>query len=80
MYRYRNKRTGVTIKTACMVTGKNWEPVEEAPLYSADGVEDAYAEVFEDPDQETAEVVPVEEAPAAEVPAPKTKTSRKGKK
>lgn len=80
MYHYRNKKTGATIKTSCEVTGKNWEPVEE-PLYTPDDMEDPYEDVFdEDPAEETAETVSVEEAPAEEASAPKAKSSRKGKK
>ena len=80
-YTYRNKKTCEEIVTSNKVTGKNWEPVEEENLYSAEGMEDGYEDVFdEDPAEEAGEGVPVEEAPAEEAPAPKPKASRKGKK
>lgn len=79
MYHYRNKHTGVTIKTVCKVTGKNWEAVED-PLYTADNVEDPYEDAFDaDAEKKTSETGSVEEAPK-EASAPKAKTSRKGKK
>jgi hypothetical protein len=31
MHRYRNKKTGAVIYTYGKVSGKNWEPVDEAP-------------------------------------------------
>lgn len=75
-YTYRNKKTGEQIVTSNKVTGKNWEPVEEEALYTADDMEDPYEDVFcEDPVEEAFEAVPVEETPA-----PKAKSSRKGKK
>lgn len=81
MYHYRNKKTGETIKTSCEVTGKNWEPIEDDALYSAEDMENPFEDVFEeDPAEEAAEAVPVEETPAEEAPAPKPKASRKGKK
>ena len=28
---YRNKRTGNTVETPCIVTGEDWEPVTPSP-------------------------------------------------
>ena len=80
-YTYRNKKTGEQIITSNKVSGKNWEPIEEEDLYTADNMGDPYEDAFdEDPAEETPEDVPVEEDPAEEAPAPKAKSSRKGKK
>ena len=72
---YRNKKSGVTIKTTCKVSGKNWEPVEDAQYLPID--EDS----TEDPiDESPFEDIPEEETAAEEAPAEKPKTTRRGKK
>jgi len=75
-YQYRNKKTGEVITTSNKIAGKNWEPVVEEMLYSAENMEEPFEDVFADESTaEAGEAVCVEEAPAA-----KPKTSRKGKK
>lgn len=32
--RYRNVKTGDVIDSPCVISGSNWEPVEEDTLYS----------------------------------------------
>lgn len=80
MNQYRNVKSGMVIKTTGKVTGKNWEPVEEAKLPP---VEDPPAEdpPAEDPPvEDPAEEDTVEETADEEAPAEKPKTSRRGKK
>ena len=73
---YRNKKTGATIKSACVIGGKKWERIEEAqnPFVEEETSEEETVEeeIFE---EETAEEEAVEEAPAE-----KPKGSRRGKK
>lgn len=75
-YTYRHKKTKATITTTNKVHGKNWELVEdekvEGNTFQDDTPED------DTPEDDTAEETPSE--PAEEVPAPKPKTSRRGKK
>lgn len=75
MNQYRNVKSGMVIKTTGKVTGKNWEPVEEAKLPP---VEDTPAE--DPPVEDPAEEDTVEETADEEAPAEKPKTSRRGKK
>ena len=66
MRRYRNRKTGTVIEVYGQVSGKNWEPLEEAPVSLPETLKDPYAEIFgEDLDV---------------IPPVKPKTSRKGKK
>lgn len=66
MRRYRNRKTGAVIEVYGQVNGKNWEPLEEAPVSLPEALRDPYEEIFgEDPE---------------ELPPAKPKTSRKGKK
>lgn len=76
--KYRNKKTGVVIKTFGKVSGGDWEPIEE----QNPGQESENADSFEDQveDEAPEEETPVEEAPAEEAPAEKPKTTRRGKK
>lgn len=65
--KYRNKKTGVVIKTFGKVSGGDWEPVQEPENVG-----------FSETQKE--DEAPEEETPAEEAPAGKSKTSRKGKK
>ena len=67
MRRYCNRKTGAVIEVYGVVNGKNWEPLEEAPVPSPEALKDPYAEIFgEDPEEV--------------LPPSKPKASRKGKK
>ena len=85
---YHNKKSGVTIKTTCKVSDKNWEPVEDSqqlPI-DEDPMENAQqSPIDEDPvedpiDESPSEDIPEEETAAEEAPAEKPKTTRRGKK
>ena len=66
MRRYRNKKTGAVIEVYGQVSGKNWEPLDEAPVLLPDQLVDPYEDIFPaEPD---------------DVPAPKPKASRKRSK
>ena len=66
MRRYRNKKTGAVIEVYGQVSGKKWEPLDEAPVLLPEQLVDPYEEIFPaEPD---------------DFPAPKPKTSRKRSK
>ena len=71
--KYRNKKTGIVIKTFGKVSGGDWEPIEEQ---TPDQVQEN-SDSFEDQAENEA---PEEESPVEEAPAPKAKTTRRGKK
>ena len=66
MRRYRNRKTGAVIEVYGQVCGKNWEPLDEAPVSLPEALRDPYAEIFGED--------------SGELPPAKPKTSRKGKK
>lgn len=66
MRRYRNRKTGAVIEVYGQVNGKNWEPLEEAPVSLPEALRDPYEEIFG--------------GDSDELPPAKPKTSRKGKK
>lgn len=65
MRRYRNVKTGATIEVYGQVSGKNWEPLNEAPIVLPQDLADPYSEIFGDD--------------AADLPLPKPKTTRRRK-
>lgn len=66
MRRYRNKKTGAVIEAYGQVSGKNWEPLDEAPVCPPEQLADPYEEIFPaEPD---------------DFPTPKPKSSRKRSK
>lgn len=71
MRRYRNKKSGAVIEVYGVVNGKNWEPLDEAPVSVPEELQDPYAEIF---GKDAAEI-PVEDPTPA-----KPRASRKGRK
>ena len=66
MRRYRNKKTGAVIEVYGQVSGKNWEPLDEAPVLLPEQLVDPYEGIFPaEPD---------------DFPAPKPKASKKRSK
>lgn len=65
MRRYRNKKTGAIIEVYGQISGKNWEPFEEAPVVLPKDVVSPYAEIFG--------------ADAGDLPLAKPKTTRRRK-
>lgn len=76
--KYRNKKTGVVIKTFGKVSGGDWEPIEE----KTHDQEQENADFFEDQAEDEApeEEPSAEEATSEESPAQKPKATRRGKK
>lgn len=70
MYHYRNKKTGAVIKSACKVTGNNWDLMDDGKCPVA-----TYAE--DDMDKNIVEQV---EDTAGEAGPAAPKPTRKGKK
>ena len=46
MRRYRNTKTGAIIEVYGQISGKNWEPFDEAPVIPAESLVSPYAEIF----------------------------------
>ena len=65
MRRYRNVKTGATIEVYGQISGKNWEPLDEAPAISPENLVSPYAEIFGDD--------------AGDLPPAKLKTTRRRK-
>ena len=65
MRRYYNKKTGATINVHGQVNGKNWEPLDKAPVVLPEDLADPYSEIFGDDN--------------AELPSAKPKTTRRRK-
>ena len=65
MRRYRNTKTGAIIEVYGQISGKNWEPFDEAPVIPAESLVSPYAEIFGED--------------AGDLPLAKPKTTRRRK-
>ena len=65
MRRYRNTKTGAIIEVYGQISGKNWEPYDEAPVISPKDLVSPYSEIFGDD--------------AGDLPPTKPKTTRRRK-
>ena len=65
MRRYRNTKTGAIIEVYGQISGKNWEPLSEAPVISPKDLVSPYAEIFGED--------------AGDLPPAKPKTTRRRK-